>query len=358
MRQITGYYIGWVGMNNLGDEVMWNAFRSVITAGTWRAINPHKYSDSWREWFQVKAGRSKDNVAVVLGGGTLINSHSTQWLATYLEAKRTLGRSIYLFGTGVHAPSAFAGCRSWRDSRRTWVTLLRDLPVIAVRGPLSKALLEESGAANVLVIGDPVVLLHQDYEPTVFSYIEGTGPAKIGINIGRGASGTPMEIAAKTAINAFMILIPLLIKLGFEIDIFAVWPEDLGVAESVATTLGVKEPVKLLSNEVNAFEYFLRHDLIISFKLHAAILAFAQNTPVIMFEYTSKCEDFRKSIKWRYSVPCSGERPIDCSEIIHMATDILNGQEALRFEISNSMAILRKEFIKYCRIWEDEIASS
>jgi hypothetical protein len=62
-------------------------------------------------------------------------------------------------GKSLRLDSANTDLRT--TERREQNLALRELPVVGVRGPFSKAELEDYGLRNVIVSGDPALLLHE-----------------------------------------------------------------------------------------------------------------------------------------------------------------------------------------------------
>jgi Polysaccharide pyruvyl transferase len=157
--ELKRFYIGWTGHYNLGDDLMWEMFRKRFTGYQFCPLDP---TSNGLSQFGEAAEYTRPTLAqAVLGGGTLINSGHIAWLRSYRLAKMHSRQKVYTFGTGVNAPSDFSCLLDWHDCRREWVAFCDDLEKVGVRGPLSKALLEEAGARNVEIVGDPVVMLHQ-----------------------------------------------------------------------------------------------------------------------------------------------------------------------------------------------------
>jgi polysaccharide pyruvyl transferase WcaK-like protein len=156
-----------------------------------------------------------------------------------------------------------------------------------------------------------------------------------------------MRRASVAAYNVLRTALPILLKRGYEIRIFIVWPPDLPVAEQLANAIGLNcSAVYRLDSVGNALSFFETQDVIISFKLHAAVLAFARNVPVVMLDYTSKCRDFADSILWtEYIERCE---MIQADQLVEMVDRALDSRSALANRISLSLDGLRRTFEEYC----------
>ena len=263
--------------------------------------------------------------------------------------------TVYLFGTGVNDPSDFSRARDWRDHRTEWVALFGNLEKLGVRGPISKALLEQAGASNVEVVGDPAVLLHKPLPDSAGAArtFRASRPTRIAINI--GVTSFPLLQTVRGAIELLVRAIPVLIREGIETEIFTVWPPDIQAAEYLSHQIGLRgKQICCLGCASEAMKYLDMWDIVISFKLHAGILAFARNVPVIMLDYSSKCKDFAQSIGWnRYII--RPEEP-DAGRLIEMVEDIRRTQPVLRNYISEVMTLLKDRFTEYCRFLKGRLA--
>ncbi len=123
-------YIGWLGRDNFGDEIMLRAVQQLLPGA--------------RVGYEAPGAR-----LLLLGGGTLINR------LTYLEALRRhdsprVERAV--FGTGVADPE-YWGITEPVDQ---WLDFLDSCAYVGVRGPRSEAILREWGFSGELeIMGDP-----------------------------------------------------------------------------------------------------------------------------------------------------------------------------------------------------------
>jgi polysaccharide pyruvyl transferase WcaK-like protein len=286
---------------------------------------------------------SRGGESALLGGGTLINREDL-WLDAYRSLRRRVKKPVFVFGTGVANPELWISEPGWVDKRREWVSLLAELPVVGVRGPTSKALLEEAGATNVVISGDPAAALHRPRPAGNES-----GPPRrelhIGINCGFcgrmwGTAAAVNEILAETGRE--------LIRCGHSVELFSVWPDDTNYCHQVARQIGESalKPVRDLSSLDGFMSAIRMYDLVIAFKLHAGVLAAAANVPVIILEYQPKCLDFALSAGWdRFTIRTS---QLTRQKLLDMVYEMASGLGSIREELCKAMCGLSGKFAAYC----------
>jgi Polysaccharide pyruvyl transferase len=370
----TGLYIGWTGYGNLGDEAMLEVCRTRfvefdwITFESWDA-RPKPYDFARRAFRsptvlfdslvdEIRTGRRVHGFlkglngganargsqpVALLGGGTLINAND-EFLEQYRRAHDRLQKPVPVFGCGVKTPDFFAGKGAWRDRTREWVELTRDLPVIGVRGPLSKQALDAAGAHNVCISGDPAVWFHQPLPTT--ERVHTWRPLRIGVNCG-SAKFIWGDLSRLVTVQADVVC--KLLARGYEVELFAICPEDMAACEEVArqANAGVSPIPEALSSHYSYASRLADLDLVITLKLHAAVLAACANVPFIMLEYQPKCRDFCASIDWEdYNVRTDNA---DSNTIMSLAERLLHDLPASRRMLCLRMGELRTSFESYCR---------
>lgn len=374
MKSRSGIYIGWVGKDNLGDEAMWQVCQSTFSQLQWILWDELRYEFSASRYLGhvrrdqhyilnalVKELRTRNKLRMfahklahswkthgaheigLLGGGTLIN-RDDPWLADYKTISRRTRRPVCVFGSGVANPELWTSEPGWVDKRKEWVSLLSDLPVIGVRGPLSKALLEDAGAKGVVVSGDPAVALHvplaRDGQLEANSH-----PVRLGMNCGChwrmwGKASSVFEVQSQVVRD--------LKEKGFDVELFAVIPADVECCELVARQAGMdSSKVKICTSPADFFRMVGTYQLVVALKLHAGILAAAANVPFLMLEYQPKCLDFVMSLGWEcFTIRTSHlTRDILSDMIFQMAGNL----PELRIELCRAMCALASQFQAYCR---------
>src|SRR5882762_4023829 len=170
----AGIYMGWVGNENLGDEAIYSFCRERYSSLRWSSLDQLIYQPSipkfirrgahdFRYLFRVlkeelfHPTRLRD-VAVtslyqlasslggevgLLGGGTVINQ-SGYVLESYVTVRNRTQSLVPVLGAGVASPDFWSAKSDWKDRRKEWVAVLSELPIVGVRGPLSKNLLDDA----------------------------------------------------------------------------------------------------------------------------------------------------------------------------------------------------------------------
>jgi hypothetical protein len=375
MFKAAGIYLGYVGHANLGDEAMWWLCRKRFPSVYWSTYGMATYKTDARQFVGRASHNARylltwigreiryqrhlrlladklayqmvarlDGEVAILGGGTLINSDDG-YLRAYKDLWARTKRPVPVFGSGVTSPEFMADRSGWTDRRREWASIFEALPVVGVRGPISKGLLEEAGAENVVISGDPAVAFHvplnsqRRMEPT-------DGRRRIGINCGHSYGrvwGQERRIEAELAVAARELA-----RGGHNIEFLAVCPEDLDSCRRVARQAGFNESsvAPVLSSPKRFVEKARSLDLLVAFKLHAAVLAAAANTPFLTLEYRPKCLDFALSIDWQsYALRTDAA---SAGQITELISRMLSELPLLRQRLCVSMCRLSAEFEKYC----------
>jgi glycosyltransferase involved in cell wall biosynthesis len=258
-------YVGWTGRGNVGDEAMLMATRRLF---------PHAEV--------ATEGEAGD--VLMLGGGTLVNRG-------YLRLLRTLD-SPYLervaFGPGVAHPEY------WGDTREDpvdWVAFLESCLYVGVRGPRSAALLSEWGLKrDVEVMGDPALSLRPD---TSITRVEGrivVCPA--------WSRGLLWGDSDRTVISAFADLTRHLRRDGHEVWALSAFPgDDRYIIEMMREAVWPDMPYLAAHDDPSAaLDLLASADLVVSERLHGAVLAAAAGTVPVMVEYRPKLRDFAESV--------------------------------------------------------------
>ena len=140
-----------------------------------------------------------------------------------------------------------------------------------------------------------------------------------------------------------------LLARGYEVELFAICPEDMAACEEVArqANAGVSPIPEALSSHYSYASRLAELDLVITLKLHAGVLAACANVPFIMLEYQPKCRDFCASIGWEdYNVRTDNA---DSNTIMSLAERLLHDLPASRRMLCRRMGELRTSFESYCR---------
>lgn len=291
-----GIYQGWTGWRNLGDEAMFASCRRALPAIAWSARPPFDAPPASpvgrvRDAVHRGVGRLLGQRAALLGGGTLIN-RTPAWLDAYRQLRREARMPVPVFSPGVANPTFWSGKPGWRDTRAEWREALAELPEVGVRGPLSKRLLDEAGYRNVTVAGDPALIFHRRRSRRP------EARRSVGINAGR--AGGEMWGDEDHLVAALAECARLLVSQGFDVRVFPVWDRDEQVCREVARAAGLGDDVvdPLVLDPDDFVDKLERFDVVVSVKLHAAVLAAAAAVPFVAVEYRPKVRDFTESLGW------------------------------------------------------------
>lgn len=278
-------YIGWVGFDNLGDEILFEAHKQLFSRLNFVIYAPSRFVN---KKFQA------DNASLYklgfLGGGTLIN-RSDYWLG---QVSDLLDQNVpmHCFGTGVASPD-FWNKDSEGLIKKEWVNALNRFEFVGIRGPLSQKYLVDSGVNNTVVIGDTALALAPKILPPRSVH------NKIGINFGL-LEGNMIWGSPDKYFREMVKFIHVLIGMGFDVVLLPVWKDDI---QSNIELLDKVNSAKcyLESNAYRSLEAYSKEvvdcQYFIGQKLHATIIATSHRVPSIMLAYRPKCVDYMESIK-------------------------------------------------------------
>jgi polysaccharide pyruvyl transferase WcaK-like protein len=365
----AGIYVGWTGRANLGDEAMFSVCQDTFTQIHWATFEQVvaeassqqsagsriKQSSRWGALLaeELRTGRrirlaghgavhqlalAAGGEVAIFGGGTLLNDKGM--LAEYKAVRQRTGRLVPVFGSGVSDPRFWSADASWHDERIEWVAALAELPAVGVRGPRSKQLLDEAGAKNVIVCGDPAVMLHKPSRATK----RDSKKLSVGLNCG---------ISKRAWSSLFVLNNELsdtareLTAGGNSVEVIPVWPDDAQVCKEVAAAAGIRQ-LPATTTAADFLNLVGKYDIVIATKLHAAVLAAAANVPFIMIEYQPKCRDFTASIGWeRFTLRSDAANTKNILEAVYSLKENL---AEFRAELCGNMCSLRNQFVSYCNL--------
>jgi hypothetical protein len=373
----AGVYCGWVGFGygNLGDLTSYEVCRKRFPAIHWSPIAAFDYTPkpgqflrrSSRDFRQItrmlseelskqrrlrgliakathRVARFSGGEVGICGGETFINRNLAS-IRSYTGLRKRTGAPVPVLGTGVAEPDFWPAREDgWIDRRKEWVTILEELPTVGVRGPLSKGLLEEAGARNIVISGDPAVSLHKGYIQKQ-RQTERDGRLRIGINVGPYPRtwGRAEDIQ-----DATVALAQWLHKARHEIELIPIWPRDIEACLEVARRAEL--PESSISPICFPQEVFLSRvqnlDLMVAMNLHSGILAAVANVPFVSLEYQPKCRDFAATIGWEEFVIRTDE--LKPQRLIDLVCALIAQLGVKRAELCRSMCDLMNTFENYC----------
>lgn len=295
-QSIAGY-IGYLGHQNFGDDILFEAFKRLFPA--WQffpydgAVDPvHNPPFNYypleltlyRRWIKPEFYN-----IVFLGGGTLINRR--QYLLRLQHALKT-GNECVVFGTGVADPVFWHEhdrSENFLSQIREWTAVLKDCASVYVRGARSAQILENHGLAQPVVISDPALSVCQ---PRSTNYIRN---GMIGINIG---SHGVLWGEERQVYETIVDLIHQLIASGWQVELLPLHRRDLNLSQQILQQINL--PQLTLWSDYPDLERTIQrlksYDMLIGQRLHAIVIACGCAVPFISLKYTPKCEDFLDSV--------------------------------------------------------------
>lgn len=258
----------WLG-NNAGDHALQAGLSEAFGPGIeWRSI------DVWEDPQRaIEIANSCD--ALVVGGGTIVGNIRT-WILDP-EAIAAVRVPVGMFGTGIRDEGL---PKIQPDLVKGLHALLSKADPIGVRGPLSKQYLEESGFGSypIRVIGDAALMM--SVAPSIGS--------DIGINV-RARKGGGERVTVEMIEE---VLLDGRIGPGARFTFFSCHDDwDLHPAKPVWGDIvpyqGLEDLVQLIGG----------CGLIVSERLHGAVLANMLGLPTVMLCYERKCMDYAESVR-------------------------------------------------------------
>ncbi|MGO4698464.1 polysaccharide pyruvyl transferase family protein [Paenibacillus sp. 2TAB26] len=342
-------YVGWLGFNNVGDELMWLLFRDLC-----RAYLPEKKYDVIPSIPGVDIRNSGPYDVVVLGGGSLL-------IPGYIDVAYQAARNhkkVMIWGSGhdrqefpvfdasgkVAAHLAYTGENLATNEKLA--ELVKMSKYCGVRGPLSYQFLEDSGVRmeQAIISGDPAFLL-----PAPSPRKNGQASRTIGVNWGTAYNrifGGNEEKVEQQLVEALRILI----SQGYRVNIFSVWGPDREACKRLYAKLGNQTNVDLdleLYHHEDLMEKLKSYALTVNFKLHASYLSAAAGVPFVSLGYRFKCIDFGCSVDLQDYVLSTGDTALGKSILDRVAkiekeTDMI--REKFYSHQSRYRELLKKPF--------------
>ncbi|WP_338473089.1 polysaccharide pyruvyl transferase family protein [Niallia sp. XMNu-256] len=300
-------YIGWIGFNNLGDELLWNIFRD--TCGKY--LDPHQIEIT-PSFPGIDLNKLEKYDTVILGGGSLLLPGYLQILQNAINK----GKSVIIWGSGLdwieenHLELLLEGQLTSLEQnfKQKDIVVLEEVIekalFVGVRGPLTKKVIEimlgNDKFQKVQVIGDPGLLL----EGSSKNFISTNNEKVIGINWGTtlnrlygGNESLVEEQLVETAKS--------LIQLGYKIFIYIVWTNDRPHCQRLFEKINDPENVTFdhkLYTEDELVEKLSQCSATINFKLHANMLSLTAGVPAIALGYRFKVFDYAALMDFQHLV--------------------------------------------------------
>lgn len=294
IQPIAGY-IGWLGHQNFGDEVLYVTFRKLFsnlqillytdckTLAPHRSLNPIELI-----FYRTLIKRQRFYDFIFLGGGTLINRQLyLDWFKHALER----GHQGIVFGTGVCDPSFWAErCPDidFTQMMADWVAVLQKAAYVGVRGPNSAKILESQGI-QAKVIGDPALSVYTPRSPYV------PKNRRIGINLGSHGFIWGNQEKINEVITQ---LAKYFLKKDWQVEFLPMHPIDYKIGLNLIQSpelrkITIWQNFQAIDKTINRIKSY---HLFIGQRLHSVVVASGCGVPAIALEYQPKCSDFMESI--------------------------------------------------------------
>lgn len=336
-------YLGWVGANNIGDELMLNNFKK---------LSKEKYGDN-NEILGVYPQGDISNLInnsdmLCLGGGSILLEGFIDILYDGLEK----GKKIMVWGSGYDgilgrdfidrleksriSPYLYSDTTEFKLDE-----IAKNSEFFGVRGPLTYKILEKSNVdiSKIKISGDPGFLL-DDYNGSImgtntnFKKSDKVVAVNIGTSYNRiygGNEGRVLEGLVKVCDN--------LIVNGYTIYLYSLWSVDLKVQIELYKRLIDKNKAILDLNiyDGEKLKSILKNCVFsINLKLHGNIISATADIPFICLGYRLKAYDFLKSIDLeQLNVPTDTEDIED--EIMKKVSYIENNYESIKSKIKSKI---------------------
>jgi len=317
-------YVGWTGHENLGDEMLYQAYQQLFPE--YHVLPFISLRSSRRDTYRKVTGRDIF-AAGCLGGGTLINRSKKR-----LEIFSGLLDECpvcFCLGTGVSNVGFWEGRAVWEDQLTAWVDRLKQCQFVGVRGPIGAAALREAGLEDVEVVGDSALIFaRESYAPCEENVL--------GVNVGTALGnvwGTEEQMVEKIALACKALR-----SKGWKILFLCVWPQDMDSTHALAKRIGVADPqIHLITSDVKqALDVCGRCTAFIGMKLHSVVAAICAGVPSIMIEYRPKCRDFMASLGLEEYVIRSDNIEVD--HLVSLSENLASNRPAIQDEIRKRTA--------------------
>jgi polysaccharide pyruvyl transferase len=350
-RGLAVPYLGAIPLPNLGDVALLEAVGRLLNRVGVQLVPYFRYP---RESFQLQFARRLGLKAThfCLGGGTLINSPVPLQGVRCMEA---LGLTGFSFGTGVRDPRFWNRVDTpipYPRELPQWVESLARFDLLSVRGPLSASILRRCGLPRVKIVGDPAL---QFWRPPAESP-ERTNRIAMNLCSGYGRIRGNDE---RGLFERLRIVAGNLLRSGAELVFISVWPVDDDLVQGFASELdgGARVSVELVGPDVQRFLSLVAScDLMVSMRLHAAVLAMCRSVPVVSVEYQPKVYDFMDSM----CLACYNVRPdeLDAAQTTALIHEALERRLALRHVIRRGAQHYQRRQARFAAAIRNRLAST
>lgn len=296
-------YLGWVGANNVGDELMLDNFRKLINT---------KYGDDAKVTgiFCSEEYDEFDGYDLVcLGGGSILLEGFIGVLYRALKE----GKRVMVWGSGYddllgkefidRIENSYISPYIYSDATEEKLNeIAKKAEFFGVRGPLTYKILEKSNIdmTNVIICGDPGFLLESADINERGTNLDFTKSDKV-VGINMGTSNNRIYGSREDLVEEELIKVcNRILKSGYKIYLYSMWSVDLDCALRIYKRLPKSDQV-ILDIFIHTGEELVtilgKCIFTINFKLHGNIISAAAKVPFICLGYRLKAYDFIKSIE-------------------------------------------------------------
>ena len=272
-------YFGEVKSQNLGDEAVYSVLQDCCSLAS--RIKPCAPGRELRGRFLQR--RLRRCSSIMIGGGTQFTSMNAEYLKTLIDCND----NVWSFGTGV---GSCGFCERPDSDLYDIVCSLNCIDPLTVRGPLSQQTLYRYNIKSE-VIGDPALGYANESESF-------TGGKKILVNL-----LSPLDAGERVVYQGFISNLASSLSVfrakGWIIDFLALGPGDYTYIDNFRLRFGFfeSEISEIYTSVPRFFEVLRGASVIISMRLHGAILASCAGVPFLLCNYRAKCSDFAASIQ-------------------------------------------------------------
>lgn len=321
-------YIGGHGSGNAGDDAIYEAAEQLFPDS--RLLTYHLPAREGR-LARVGLGGKKYFRRLLIGGGTFLNDSTLVTVRAALEQ----GLPVATLGTG-------AGSMGLNMPRRVdlsaWTDLMAHFDAIGVRGPVSKAALENAGVSRVEVVGD-LALLHSRPERP-----ERAETRRFAVSAAqpfpRHVEGFSLERLDELgdAVSALM-------KRGWEPVFVAMDAHDeIALAHVKSRVTAGHFPTLHPGTTSALLDLFDGCAFTLAIRLHAAVLSTCVGTPSLMLGYRDKCLDFMASLGLEaWHVDLFEPKP----DIVTKALELAEAAQSLRQVVLSSSLEMKARLEAY-----------
>ncbi len=315
-KKIVTECITWRWNGNLGDDLIYAAQEKMF-----------------EDLFEF--GQYVNNAeAVFIGGGTFITKALHH--PDLIDLSKRL--PLVIFGTGVGDPFFWG-----KENISNWIEVIRNAKFIGVRGPLSLERLLEWGAPEERIqwIGDSALFFAKESKQV--KPFKKRIAINLGITYDRLYGGSDVQVE-----EALTLVVEKLIKKGWHVTLVSAWGPDDEVLERIKAKNSVKSIEYWHDDYLFALESVEKFDIVLSEKLHVAIVAACRGVPFIALNYRSKILDFCRSVNWeKFSVNTEN---VDIDQVFELIEILSKDTEDYSRKLINNVMQTKKKLIEGANI--------